>query len=365
MNLEEILHDPRFSLPLENTGKIDFLTFLTAHFDEYIGELTRDRALLGPYRIQSMLTDEFISTSRQIADDVLKILQLRFSGNPDYWQKFERFIDNLTWVMMIPQSYIADLPKDAVYYRCAGYDTIIPKDWFFHLPFDKRQLSRPGRFSLDGVPSLYLANSLSSGYLECRAASMAHFQAAKFQNKIALKLLNLDYHLEPLTSDEIELNHQRLGVLYPFYAACFTIYADGSNFIEEYTLSTMVTQWVKQRGIFDGILYPSTKTPPPNFSDRFINLVFPPKTDAASGHCTYLKDKVFHMSDGCAWMRDQAAIGTYFAANFPAVGVINPDVNTIEWPAGSGPSRYEETEIGQMEFFMHHHDDMMAKTIDF
>ena len=366
MNLEEILHDPRFRLPLVNAGKEDFLNFLADLFDAYIAELHRAPALLGAYPAQHMLTDDFIATARQISDDVLEILELRVAGSPDCWTKFEHFMERITWAMMIPQSYIANLPKGAEYFRCVQSRAAEPKSRFFHTPFHMREKVRHSRFSLDGVPSLYLANSLSSGYLECRAPGMDHFQAAKFKSNLDLKLLNLDYHLGLVTTPEDGFNHQRLGVLYPFYAACFTIYSDGSNFPEEYILSMMVASWVKHRGVFDGILYPSTKTASVNFNHRFINLVFPPKLSTRRGYCTYLKDKVFDMSEVCTWTKDQAEIEAYFTANYPASGaIINPDVITIEWPVGNGATPYDETNIGQMEYFMHHHDDMLTKTIDF
>jgi len=114
MNLEEILHDTRFRLPLTKDAKIDFLAYLTAHFNDYIEELKQDINLLSAYPVQGMLTDNFIATTREIADDVIHILRLRLGGDLGWVRKFEEFMERMTWAMMIPQTYIANMPKGSI-----------------------------------------------------------------------------------------------------------------------------------------------------------------------------------------------------------------------------------------------------------
>jgi hypothetical protein len=123
--------------------------------------------------------------------------------------------------------------------------------------------------------------------------------------------------------------------------------------------------WLKSVAQFDGILYASTKTASPNYTDNFYNLIFPPKHTANSGYCTWLKDTAFNMSGVCSWQHHQTNIKHYFGSSYAALSVINKDVRTIEWPPAAVKTDYQDTEVGQMEFFMCHHASMGAKVIHF
>ncbi|WP_293880615.1 MULTISPECIES: hypothetical protein [unclassified Sphingobacterium] len=48
----------------------------------------------------------------------------------------------------------------------------LSKEDLFHIPFDKRSLVSTQRFSISGLPSLYLANSIYVAWEEMKRPSM-------------------------------------------------------------------------------------------------------------------------------------------------------------------------------------------------
>lgn len=261
----------------------------------------------------------------------------------------------------------AQISEGTELFRCVGADTFQLKPRFFHAPFDIPQVMAPTRFTELGVPALYLTNSLIAGYLESRTNTIDEFQAVKFRNRIRLTMLDLDYTVGN-SADPVEgLKQQRMGILYPLYAACFVIYEGNDKNPQEYVLPGFLLHWLRNgKGLtFQGILYPSTKTVSPGYSKRFYNLVMPPLERSVRGWCPYLKDLVFEMSEVCSWPVHQEAIEAYFTLNYPAMGDINEDISTIEWPNGSPPVNYADTEPGHMEFYMRCEPAMAVKPIDF
>jgi hypothetical protein len=365
MNLEEILRDPRFHLPVKNSTGGPYKEFIVRLLQDYIGTLEANPDFLSIYSTIKITESTFLNKVKVAAAEVVKILEHRRDGASDTPALVGNLMLRLIFTMYMPQSYVTQIPENTIFYRCIGSDTEELQSRFFHAPFEIPEKVDDTRFSIPGIPSLYLANSLSGGYLECRAKTMNRFQAAKFENKIPLAMLNLDYHLGDISGVEDELEHQRIGSLYPLFAACFSVYEDDDKNPQEYMVPQLVTNWLREGKIFDGILYSSTKTASLNYKEHFYNLVLPPKVIADSGHCIWLRDTAFNMSDICYWNRHHGDILTFFTTDYPNIGFINKAVETIEWPEGSAAIAYQDTDPGQMEFFMRNHVSMIVKTIKF
>lgn len=363
MSLEAILKDPRFRLPLKKDPKVNFYPYLSGLLDEYIAALEVTPDFLEVYPKIRFMEDEFLAKVKTVATMVKAI----FEDPDNAYKNFERLMGG-AFNMLYNHDYCeAQIDEGTEFYRCVGSDKLEGKSRFFHAAFELPHFLGPTRFTQIGLPALYLTNCLVAGYLESRTASLDDFQAVKLRNRIRLTMLDLDYTLGD-SSDELEgLKQQRMGILYPLYAACFVIYEGTDRNPQEYLLPGFLLQWLRTgRGLtYQGIYYPSTKTASAGFTRRFYNLVMPPRDRLAQGWCPYLKDFVFEMSEVCRWKTHQIEIETYFAANYPALGSINDDVTTIEWPTSSTPQDYADTEPGRMEFFMRYEPDMAVKPIDF
>ncbi|WP_406640545.1 hypothetical protein [Pectobacterium brasiliense] len=168
--------------------------------------------------------------------------------------------------------------------------TITERDDIFHIPFSKRHLVNAQRYSVAGLPCLYLGTSLYVCWLEMGKPDFDKLYISSFRPKNdGSKILNLASEFMILPTKEIDdpdkifdVNREKASYLifWPLIMACNYIRQNpDSSFIQEYIIPNILMQWIsrKTNSSIKGVAYFSTKMPNSRSSARSVNVVLPPQ----------------------------------------------------------------------------------------
>ena len=145
-------------------------------------------------------------------------------------------------------------------------ETIKRRD-MLHIPFDKRGLIMTQRFSIAGVPCLYLSTTSLGCWLELNMPQLDLFQVSSYKIPSDLKILNMcisQYTINGSSGggwvdDEGYKNVCSLLELFPLVCATsFQVLDMNRNFKSEYIISQLLMEVINELGI-DGIAYLSKK----------------------------------------------------------------------------------------------------------
>lgn len=166
---------------------------------------------------------------------------------------------------------------------------LLTKNEIFHIPFSSRHLVSAQRYSVAGLPCLYLGTSLYVCWQEMNKPDFDRLYISAFTTEdVHSRVLNFAPSLlnEVYEGDESSTNlNQRKAsylTLWPLIIACsFIRKHSDSKFIQEYIIPNLLMQWVSQRkqSSIVGISYFSTRMKKSKNSRKSINVVFPPKAN--------------------------------------------------------------------------------------
>jgi hypothetical protein len=152
-----------------------------------------------------------------------------------------------------------------------GNESFSKKD-MLHIPFNKRELIKTQRFSISGVPCLYLGTTSYVCWLEMNKPRDSEFNVSSYKIPGQLKILNLvgDQMLingqasgcNFCEKEYIEKNIELLKTMIEFfpiiYATSYSIINANRNFKSEYIISQLIIQCLEELKV-DGIAYISKK----------------------------------------------------------------------------------------------------------
>lgn len=156
----------------------------------------------------------------------------------------------------------------------------------FHIPFNLRQKVAKQRYSIEGLPCLYLAATSYTTWLELDKPNFNEMWVSAFRPTNEIKILDLSYTLEKLMNDYKNGLLIRKSIidklkLFPFVlATSFRVKYPNEFFHEEYIVSGKLLQWIVNNTFFEGIRYLSTKLGSYKDFDSLwcaSNFVIPPK----------------------------------------------------------------------------------------
>jgi hypothetical protein len=185
-----------------------------------------------------------------------------------------------------------------------GNNNLYSKEDMFHIPFEKREMVKTQRFSIPGLPCLYLGNTIYLCWEELRRPDINQIQISRFEIDLdEFTLLNLSmypqkfnyvYELFTLVEKQRLDRFTRYIVTWPIVLSCsLKTLNDQSQFKPEHIIPQLVLQWVCSEHKMDGIMYFSSRIDPnvKKTPGSHINFVLPAKEIEKTGHCKYLKDK--------------------------------------------------------------------------
>lgn len=195
--------------------------------------------------------------------------------------------------------------------------TTFTKGELFHIPFHLRHLVTRQRYSIPGLPCLYLGGSVFICWEELYRPNFESIHLARFEIAPNEHISVLDFMARPrhmaegvrltanANSDPTEqARFHGYGVLWPLMATAAIRRKHGSSpFIVEYIIPQLILQWIttEKSPLLDGIAYSSVRCKMHVYYPAAIaNLVFPVKTIDKKDYCPQLRSK-FALTVPTAW----------------------------------------------------------------
>ena len=155
--------------------------------------------------------------------------------------------------------------KDIILYRSRVGIEKYKREDLLHIPFSKRGKISTQRFSMAGVPCLYLSATTFGAWLELGMPDAQEFQVSAFSFGDNLKVLNLcqqqmfingmSSFLEKEKTDDLKAY---LEIFPLVIASSYRVFEDDRKFKSEYIISQLIMQVIKKLKI-DGVAYLSKK----------------------------------------------------------------------------------------------------------
>ena len=235
------------------------------------------------------------------------------------------------------------------------------KDELFHLPFEERHKVENLRYSINGLPCLYLGSSSYICWEELDRPCFDRIYISRFEVKKNVKLIDLSYTpnylktgLESLLKDKEGKERETLLseiymkellnilITWPLVIACSVNCSNKGSFHEEYIIPQLLLEYVSAEQKYDGIKYFSTKII--NETENlplYQNYVFPVKTHKTKGVCKKLS-YIFKNTAPLSWQAAQTVRLLSYQSKYDKSGL------NIELTKGL-LSRYELTDFGKIE----------------
>jgi hypothetical protein len=339
----------------------DFEAFIDAMFNDYVGHMgvlqTQDYVTQQIAASQAMITGLCNHIRNAVRDYLRGFPHLAFQEIDAGIQAVQVHFDRLC----TPQN-VAHTPalRELYRIRTAGPEGGgFQRPDLYHIPFDKRHLVTRQRYSLPGLPCLYLGGTLYIAWEEVERPNFDTVYYARFRPQAGANITYLDFGYRPaLIGAMINANQGQFqnqspiadfavaqAVCWPLLAACSIKRRHGNSpFIHEYIVPQLVLQWITHSNVHDGIRYFSVKV------DAYMdnpampcNYVFPARQFAAQGHCPILRQK-FEMSVPLSWqLIERMAMPHGMGAVMPVHG--NSHIELVQ----GNPIQYVNTPFGMIE----------------
>ena len=177
----------------------------------------------------------------------------------------------------------------------------------FHIPFNLRHFCATQRYSVPGLPSIYLGATTYLSYEELGKPDISISYVSRFKAIKPIKIIEIQTIYNFLksyngneTKDKFEYILKYL-ILFPLYfTTTIRVIETGASFKTEYIIPQLLIQFVgasnKEDDAIRGVKFPSSKLPYDTDDDhRHFSYVFPIVKSNSTGFCSYLSD-VFHLS---------------------------------------------------------------------
>ena len=279
---------------------------------------------LGKFKDKGVVEKFFFDNKTEmcrVCDLIIEVLDEYLTGSAGKaYSKVEALFklpiikDNLNYLVHDMESY-SESDKSLYRVRYSDSDLRERKE-LFHIPFQMRHRVRTQRYSIAGLPCLYLGTSLYVCWQEMGKPDLNKLYLSRFKVNRNNKVLNFAYSLETLKHTGIEeffsrdedksdanLNVAHI-VFFPLLMACsYNRAHENASFHAEYVIPNLLLQWIsKEKSVVSGISYNSTKTKQLRNNKVGVNFVFPPNTDMiiSENFCPGLSNS-FHLTKPVAW----------------------------------------------------------------
>lgn len=353
MDIMDCLSGNALRLPKMRDAATNFLDYLRGIYSAYLDEIAK---LDAQDPITKCVT-KHSNLGTPVCTMLLEAVEVYLQGFPHLaYEKVASAIATLGPHFKALYT-VGDMQKNLRWcYRIqSADDETLSRERLFHIPFQLRHKVATQRYSIPGLPSLYLGGSVYVCWEEYGRPPLDDIHIARFEAVDKLRIVNFGYHPErmaAMAADAFEkgkITSSRIAFLvaqtisWPLLASCSLQVPDRKvAFKDEYIIPQIVLQWVRMQKDFDGIRYFST-----HVDDLLrdpvgqINYVFPVQKPIATGYCESLKAK-FHVSMPFACRTFSNGVLAYADC---------PHLNFKIRRAGTDdePTDYRLTDIGQIQ----------------
>ena len=226
MEVETLLH-----LPVSIDVKRDFVVILEERLNNFVNQLAI------PFLNERGLQEDSIHISylKTLKEGILTALKTQ------RYESFKSTLDDVKFMEIAPKK---ELTSDMLLFRSRlGY--FQEKEDFYHLPFDKIEKSKCGRFNTNGEITWYLGESRDVCWLEMNNVDNV-ISTMKLNFKKGEKSLSLiDITAENLySSNDYKLEYEI--VLFPLVLACYCI-AEGDDTNVMYLVPQFLSRYIREK----------------------------------------------------------------------------------------------------------------------
>ncbi|WP_373523654.1 RES domain-containing protein [Aquiflexum sp.] len=168
------------------------------------------------------------------------------------------------------------------------------KDDLFHIKYHDRRKCKNYRFSISGIPALYLGESIEICEHEVfNGGDLFKYYISQFTSRELLNVITIDFPdliIWNLKHGGFNGTALRFFAYLPFSSACLFKTAPPHNrpFNPEYIIPQMLMSFIKKNTKLDGVRYPSTKFIYDGKTKPVLNYAFPVKDPDEKGFCKNL-----------------------------------------------------------------------------
>ncbi len=238
----------------------------------------------------------------------------------------------------------------------------LQKQDLFHVPFEKRGFVLNQRYSIAGLPCLYLGSSLYVCWEELNRPEFNSLQISRFKIDTGKKISIVDFGILPrVIFESFDKNSSRFKykkqfedyvesvsiaktICWPIICACsIRARQPEATFKPEYIIPQLLSEWIANKKGYDGIRYFSMALPSYSLNNELIlNYVFPVRTRNPKGYCRRLS-RLFKMTEPISWGLAQS-----LARDYHITGPYEYQFNVVP----GFRSTYSETEFGKIQMFI-------------
>jgi hypothetical protein len=299
MTNRDIFGSAIFDLP-KHRGKIDFCIFINEQLDEYLKAIKRFKG-----EVREQLSPKLSIITNQITL-IKDAIEKYYHGFPaDAYEQIANALNALEYNGILPIQKVEINSQRSDFFRIRVSDNkSLRKEDLFHIPFNLRERVGTQRYSIPGLPCLYLGDSIFVCWEELNRPDINQIHVSRFDlSKSNFKFLYLNVSVNDIRSRCFPNNNlngklvsQLIGFLcyWPLLAACSVIVENKNEvFKPEYIIPQLTLQWVVSTKILDGVIYKSCNVQinAKNIG-TFANVVLPIKKVQDEGLCPILKSKV-------------------------------------------------------------------------
>lgn len=181
----------------------------------------------------------------------------------------------------------------------------------FHIPFNKRGFVSTQRYSMPGLPCLYLGYSLHACWEEMHRKPISTFAFNRFHLQKDIKVLSLDLP----DKSRWGTDHEKVIQIFPLIIACMVEVDNYTNsFKSEYIIPQLLMEWITNhpKVEVDGICYTSVhKNSQFNFPQSVYNNLALPAKDYESGKFSKHLKEMFTLTEPTTEEVERVKVGAF------------------------------------------------------
>jgi hypothetical protein len=299
--LKDVLNQSLFELPYNQSDESDFYSFISEKLDLYLTHIKNSQIekIIKKINWSEKDFDHIIDRVENLTDKIKSSIELYFCGK--VLESTKLMYEGLDQIYFykdgLSVATIKKIERGHEFYRIRKADKgPFSRKEMFHIPFHKRHLVSTQRYSIPGLPSLYLGDTIFICWGELNKPKIRDFCAIELKNSKALRVIEILRKEDMLNSlEKISIDWHptillRYLITFPLVAACSvkTKYSNGA-FNAEYIIPQMLLQYITENEEIDGIKYFSTKMNYRQLEEfTTYNYVFPAKSSKEKEFCNIL-----------------------------------------------------------------------------
>ncbi len=322
MTEKELLNSNFLELPL-NRDDNDFPKYVEEYLSNYIERLKKVDG-----RFSKEINNR-LPLITELANGLIESIEKYYIGKTaESYTLFKKAVDTIKPYLDIQLFNINSKDfQQEIYFKARTFQgkQLSKKDMFIR-PFEHREIIPTYRYSIPGLPCLYLSSHISTAWCELDYPDINTLQISKFEIDKSFKRLYFTWNINnyriilktKVPNDAIDRQFLRYLTYFPLHALCsLKIKNPNSIFKPEYIFPQFLMQWIGEENI-DMIEYMSTQVDYSKFNTensfiQYKNIAIPAKKSKVNGICEILKSKI-KVTEPISW---QNLMSTYPTLNIP------------------------------------------------